>query len=218
MTEKMVENHEKTLVEHEEVLGKVRATQGVLADEIVKVKRNIGQMVGEINEIRQRQQAEEDPEPAFSWYTYASQDQAISVLAELDWFVSSVLVHIKGGALTDCWRRHPQVVDMLLVLTESYLIGWGSTTRVGARLDFYTRYLPGILDQVNTILGTCSLRSPIHNGGRKPSVQEGIDDFMSFEMAWRLDRGNPPIPEVPDDVQAESRWRGSQNEREEMNR
>jgi hypothetical protein len=217
MTDKMLLNHEKSLVEHEEALNKLRNGQQLIADEMVNVKRNVAGILEVVAELRQDQESE--AEPPFSWYTYSSRDAAMKALEGLETFVNTVLVHIPGGVLPDCWRRHPYVVDMFLVLTEAYNWGWSDKAGVGTRLDFYTRYLPDVLGRAREDLANCNLRTSRHCDERRhPSVQVGLDSFNEFELSWRMDRDNPPLRAPSPVAINESRARMAQADVAELNR
>ncbi len=144
----------------------------------------------------------EDKKPPFCWLTYTDLDEQNKAIERLDRFMVQVVGHYPDGILNDCWRRHPIVVEQLLVLEELFTQGYSPKAKdlPGIRADFWDRWMPNAMTRIKRMLGDCSLTAKCHNDENEYTHPEqvGLDDFYEFDDAWRARHGTT-MPFAPSD-------------------
>lgn len=143
-----------------------------------------------------------------SWFE-ADIDQAVPMLSDLAQWVYDVLSHYRQATqeLSDCWRRHPGVVDALNALRISWLGAYRDPDAKSTwPVDWHIRHLPGIVTLLREELRGCSEHSHAPEGDverwQRSHPRTAPDGEMLDEYAlwWAQNRGDgvePRLPEAP---------------------
>jgi hypothetical protein len=98
-----------------------------------------------------------------SWLDLPTEvDTAYAVLGELLAWMQVVYLRYPDAAagLPDCWLWHPDVVEELLWLMQSWLAAYrDDKAPVSLAGDWHDRYRPGVVRRITTTTGRCSLEN-----------------------------------------------------------
>jgi hypothetical protein len=184
-------------------LAALGAQVGVLADRVTELAAGVA------GEDEQGQQAK-----LMSWFD-ANADQAQQMLLELAQWVYQVLSRYiqVNKTLTNCWHRHPPVVDGLNALRAA----WHAAYRVGkgdprGAVDWHIRLLPGTVDLLRAELSRCDELQHAPGGAveqhaiQHPRLQPDPDRILEYADWWAAGRGEgqaePGLPaRAPDTSQ-----------------
>ncbi|MBA3488729.1 MAG: hypothetical protein H0T78_04150 [Longispora sp.] len=208
--ERDVDRHEhdvKTLF-REAAEVKAEAGRGVAAAQ--QALRIIPQLSNTRRAPQTSGEEEEAPADALVWLTIDDLGLAAETLLELEAWLGAVYVHYPNGELKDCWRRHPAVVEELLVLRDAHESAWsgkaGSST---LRLDWHSRHRPDVATRVEKTLDDCGIRHHVRTNPAdftKPALT-GTDDVTAVATWWAHTHGQTPDPTPTPAMLAEARAR-----------
>jgi hypothetical protein len=126
-------------------------------------------------------------------------DTTQAVLKELTCWMQRVYLRYSDAAasLPECWLWHPDVIEELLWLQQSWLAAYRDThAPVSAAADWHDRYRPGVIRRIKDTAGRCSLenhqpRDDHPTPGRAPVVPltEATDPIATW---WATHRSAPP--------------------------
>lgn len=177
----------------------VKTKQGLVAvqQEVDATNETVRVLAGAVDDLLK--QEAEDKKPPFCWLTVTDADEAAKAYARLEKFMVTVIGHHPDGILNDCWKRHPLVVEQLLVLEELFTVSYSAEAKKapGMRADFWERWLPGAMKRIKEMLGNCSLTNDVHNVMEKyvPPVQPEMDEWGDFDTSWMRSHGRSmPFP------------------------
>jgi len=141
--------------------------------------------------------------PAFSYLTISTEPAFVRrrLTALVDWMQRVFLRYPDAAtALPECWLWHPDVVEELSVLHQTWDAAYdpdtGTATLAG---DWHDRYRPGVIRRLRATASSCSLRT---HAPRTPDQQVPAATVAPFADAitpiaawWATDRGQPaPAP------------------------
>jgi hypothetical protein len=145
-----------------------------------------------------------------SWFE-ADGEQAAALLLDVAQWVYDVLWHYRSVTqqLSDCWRRHPSVVEALLALRSAWFAAYHDPeARPTAAVDWHIRHLPGTVDLLREELRGCSELNHGPGGDverfRRTHPRVAPDDSRLVEYAdwWAAARGEgtePGLKRTPND-------------------
>lgn len=138
--------------------------------------------VGEFEQAMAAEQAQSATERAPWWPDLRGEDRAVAWTLLVTW-IDEVL---KGRhpqeyrTLSDCWFRHPDVVDELSALRVSWLAIYRARQPAlpTAALEWHDRALPGVMTRVRRTLGSCkqSHQDPFLGLKEHAGLKEFIDE------------------------------------------
>jgi hypothetical protein len=167
---------------------------GTLADKVTVLSERV-------TELAARRPEERSSAGRTSWFE-ATPEQAEVMLRDLASWVDSVLWNYRSVEiqLSDCWYRHPAVVEALLASQGAWRgayqsVGIGSAT---AAVDWHHRHLPGTANLLRDELRGCSelnhrpggsLASNLRPESRTPVEAARLREYA---RAWALNHRPPP--------------------------
>lgn len=190
-------------------VGEVENSVQRVSDQVGEVEGAVSGLADVVQDLVNRDQQAKPKKPPFSWLTNTDKNEQDDVLSRLENFVNMILVHFPDGILADCWRRHPHVVEELIVLADGHELAWAPGAPISTRFDWLNRWLPETMKRIGQALNICSLGHERHTDQTKfvPAVQVGLDDFSDFDTTWRRSHGLTIIPPPTDEALIESRER-----------
>ncbi|WP_051342553.1 hypothetical protein [Pseudonocardia spinosispora] len=179
------------------------------ADQTAEVRNLAGQVAELQQQMRQLAQhlITNNPEKApaqelVSWLTITDPDEATTVLEQLRVWLEQVYLRYPKAELPDCWAWHPDVVEELWWLRNTWCEAYSgdepSWQKVG---DWHERYRPGALARITTATGTCGLdvhaRTPTETTDRAlhrrlPRGRDRLDLTAPRQLATRPHRRPTP--------------------------
>lgn len=114
--------------------------------------------------------ATDDDSGVTSWLDLPRRhDDAHRVLEELvDWLGRVYLRYADAAGLPECWMWHPDVVEELIWLMQTwqaaYHTGRGASVTLAA--DWHDRYRPGVVRRITQTAGNCSIQRHRSRDGR----------------------------------------------------
>ncbi len=149
------------------------------------------------------QQRDIEPDPGtVSWLGMpedALPADAESVLLGLSRWMNTVYLRYADAArgLPGCWLWHPDVIEELLWLHQSWAAAYRIGEPVSRAADWHDRYRPGVVRRIRDTAGMCSIEN--HQPGRDrhgtapPVPLAGAAAVIA--RWWATDRaGTPPTP------------------------
>jgi hypothetical protein len=181
-------------------LRRVLRTLSSLPSRVSQLEATLAQAIEDLGGSRRR------PEPVrpLSWIAH-SVDPAETAdrLSELGEWVAAVYLQYPLAArdLPDCWMWHPDVVEELAWLYQSWQAAYnGETGTVAAAADWHDRYRPGAVARIRVAVRVCSLEN--HTGtNRKPGVFDipSVGSIDAIAEWWSAGREHqPPLPTEED--------------------
>jgi hypothetical protein len=127
---------------------------------------------------------------------------AHAVLGELLAWMQMVYLRYPDAAagLPDCWLWHPDVIEELLWLMQTWLDAYrNDKATVSLAGDWHDRYRPGVVRRITTTAGRCSLENhqprdgqPLPGGPVVP-VEKAAEAIATW---WATNRADPaPAPD-----------------------
>jgi hypothetical protein len=201
---------DSTLDQHEFRMGKAEQAIAEQHDELTRAKSAFAGLNDVVQKLVKKD--EEPPTPPFSWLTARDREQAEVKLETLSAWADTILIHFPKGRLKDCWRRHPNVVEELLVLQEGHDLAWAPKGAAAARFDWLNRWLPETVKRIDPELEKCGgLTSDRHSGADPKFIaaqQPGLDGGEVEH--WVTFHGTRMEPAPTEEALVESRARNSQ--------
>lgn len=153
-----------------------------------------------------------DPVRPVSWIAH-SHDLAETTrrLTELAEWVAAVYLRYPVAAreLPDCWLWHPDVVEELAWLHQSWQAAYSAETgSIAAAGDWHDRYRPGVAARIRSAVRTCSLEVHLQPERGAVSPPPSIGSVPAVAHWWTCVRDQkPPVPTQADLDAADVRLR-----------
>jgi len=133
-------------------------------------------------------------------------EEAEELLAGLAGWMAVVYLRYADAARTlpDCWLWHPDVVEELLWLSQSWDAAYyGEDASIRAVGDWHDRQRPGVVARIKTAASACSIEAhqPDHQPRRAPAVPVA-DASPEIAAWWAQSRTGPPPAPTADQLAA----------------
>jgi hypothetical protein len=198
---------DRSAVVAEQLVELVRQVAGLAA-----VGTQVGILADRVAELAAGQGGGGDGEAAgqVSWYDVDG-EQAAAMLVDLARWVYDVLSHYRTAMqqFSDCWRRHPSVVEGLLALRSAWCAAYRDPeARPTAAVDWHIRQLPGVVELLRDELRGCSELNHGPDGDVErwrrshPRVPPNDDRLVEYADWWVAhndpDQEQGPEPGLPE--------------------
>jgi len=174
---------------------------GDLPGRVKQLARTVSQLAGE---VAQSQSAGGGPDGAVSWLNLPDdEDYARQQLDDLAWWLNHIyLRYADAASLPNCWLWHPDVVEELLWLKQSWEAAYrDDDATVAMAADWHDRYRPGVVRRIEKLARNCSLEQHLHDRRTPPSGVPALSAVPAIAQWWGDGRQHCGIPPEPTDEQ-----------------
>lgn len=177
-----------------------------LPGKVKQLARTVSQLAAEVARS-QRASAGGD---VVSWLGLPDEEEyARGLLDELTGWMHRVYLRYADAAssLPNCWLWHPDVVEELLWLWQSWAAAYVSEdATVATAADWHDRYRPGVVRRIGKLAPNCSLEQHLHARRTRPGGVPAVSAVPAIAQWWgdgRQHCGIPPEP-TPEQLTEES--------------
>lgn len=155
-----------------------------------------------IEQIARRLATAEDGDKggAATWLGFdGDTDTAEAILSQLVAWTRDIYLRYSDASrsLPACWIWHPDVVEELLWLRQSWVLAYGPHARPSDVGDWHDRQRPGVVRRIKSYAGTCSIEGHIpgaKDNQSKPGPVVIFDDAVPGVAAWWANERTQPGP------------------------
>ncbi|GAA0628309.1 hypothetical protein GCM10009547_34940 [Sporichthya brevicatena] len=126
-------------------------------------------------------------------------DAVAAVLRDLAAWITTVFLQYADAAdsLPDCWLWHPDIIEELLWLRQSWTAAYAPSAAVTAAADWHERLRPGVVRRLRVGAATCSLDTHAAVPGQRRRQAVAATDHISLIATWWATVAEGPAPCPP---------------------